>query len=115
MQKEQHYYSPEEYLVLEEAAEFRSEYYKGQILPMAGGTPNHNRIAVNLSFALNLAIPSFREYVLVDQHKIHVEHFAKTPDDKWLLSEYEDINVVLNLALIPFEISLANIYKTVTF
>jgi len=52
---EQLYYSPEAYLELEEAAEFRSEYYNGQIFPMAGGTPNHNRIVVNLVSALNAA------------------------------------------------------------
>ena len=54
--KDQHYYSPEAYLELEAAAEFRSEYYDGQIFPMAGGTPNHNRIVVNLSSALNVAL-----------------------------------------------------------
>ena len=49
------YYSPEAYLELEEAAEFRSEYYNGQNFPMAGDTPNHNRIAVNFVSALNAA------------------------------------------------------------
>ena len=38
------YYSPEEYLELETAAEHRSEYLNGQIIPMAGGKPNHNKI-----------------------------------------------------------------------
>ncbi|MEO6863570.1 MAG: Uma2 family endonuclease, partial [Microcoleus sp.] len=49
------YYSPEEYLKLEEAAEFKSEYHDGKIIPMTGGTPNHNQIALNLSGALNYA------------------------------------------------------------
>lgn len=53
--KEQQYYSPEEYLELETAAEYRSEYYHGQIFPMAGGTPNHNQIAGNFYAALNFA------------------------------------------------------------
>ncbi|MHC5598937.1 MAG: Uma2 family endonuclease [Nostoc sp.] len=52
---QQRYYSPEEYLELEEAADYKSEYIDGQIIPMAGGTVNHNRISVNLSAALNLA------------------------------------------------------------
>ncbi len=52
---EQRYYTPEEYLKLEEAAEYKSEYINGQIIPMAGGTTNHNRIALNLSAALNFA------------------------------------------------------------
>lgn len=53
--KEQRYYSPEEYLELETTAEFKSEYFEGQIFPMAGGLPNHNRIALNFSAALHSA------------------------------------------------------------
>ena len=52
---EQQYYTPEEYLKLEEAAEYKSEYIDGQIIPMAGGSTNHNRISLNLSAALNFA------------------------------------------------------------
>ena len=47
------YYSPEEYLELETAAEYRSEYRDGQIIPMAGGKPNHNQLAINLTSAIN--------------------------------------------------------------
>lgn len=50
------YYSPEEYLELETAAEFRSEYINGQIIPMAGAKVNHNKISLNLSSALNFAL-----------------------------------------------------------
>ncbi len=50
------YYSPEEYLELETAAEYRSEYHDGQIIPMAGGKPNHNKIALNLSSIINFAL-----------------------------------------------------------
>lgn len=54
--KKQHYYTPEEYLELETSATFRSEYYDGQIFPMAGGTPNHNRIGGNFYAAFNFAL-----------------------------------------------------------
>lgn len=37
-------YTPAEYLALEDRAEFRSEYHDGEIIPMTGGTFNHNRI-----------------------------------------------------------------------
>ncbi len=47
------YYSPEEYLELETKAEYRSEYYDGQIIPMAGGKPNHNQLAINLTSVIN--------------------------------------------------------------
>lgn len=41
-------YSAEAYLRLEQEAEFRSEFHDGDIIPMPGGSPNHNRIAGNL-------------------------------------------------------------------
>lgn len=46
-------YTPEEYLKLEEAADYKSEYFDGLIIPMAGGSINHNRISLNLSATLN--------------------------------------------------------------
>ena len=52
---EQRYYTPEKYLELEEAAEYKSEYINGQIIPITGGSTNHNRIAGNFYAALNFA------------------------------------------------------------
>lgn len=52
---EQQYYSIEEYLALEEAADYKSEYIDGEIFPMAGGSTNHNQIALNFSTELNFA------------------------------------------------------------
>jgi len=49
-------YTPEEYLELEIASETRNEYRNGEIIPMTGGTPNHNDIAGNLYILLKLAL-----------------------------------------------------------
>jgi Uma2 family endonuclease len=49
-------YSLEEYLTLEESAEYRSEYRNGEIVPMTGGSINHNQIIINLIIALGLAL-----------------------------------------------------------
>ena len=38
-----------EYLELELAAEFKSEFFNGEIFAMAGGTPRHSLIATNLA------------------------------------------------------------------
>ena len=46
-------YTAEEYLRLEQAADFRSEFHYGDIIPRSGGSLNHNRIALNLSGILN--------------------------------------------------------------
>jgi Uma2 family endonuclease len=44
--------TPEQYLELERAAEFRHEYYNGRMYAMPGGTYHHVRIIAN--FAANL-------------------------------------------------------------
>jgi Uma2 family endonuclease len=41
-------FTPEEYLILERGADFKSEYYYGEIYAMAGGSPQHGAIAINL-------------------------------------------------------------------
>ena len=49
-------YTPEEYLAIEIASETRHEYINGEIISMAGGTPEHNEIAsiLNATFRINL-------------------------------------------------------------
>lgn len=42
------YYTREEYLVLEEKAEYKSEYHNGEVFAMAGGSRNHSVICFNL-------------------------------------------------------------------
>ncbi|MEA5617972.1 Uma2 family endonuclease [Cronbergia sp. UHCC 0137] len=77
-----HTYTPEEYLELEEKALYKSEYRDGEIIPMTGGTGNHNKItlaiAAMLLYALRrkkyevfmgdmrLWIPEYREYTYPD-------------------------------------------------
>ncbi len=45
--KKEKKYTPEEYLALEEQAEYRSEYVDGYIYKMAGGTESHIQISFN--------------------------------------------------------------------
>ena len=82
LQDKKRYYTADEYLKLEEAADYKSEYRDGEIVPMAGGTTNHNKIALNfaanLKFALKgqaydiyigdvrLWIPNYRQYTYSD-------------------------------------------------
>jgi len=188
LKPDQKYYTPEEYLTLEEAAEYRSEYYQGEIFAMSGGSANHNRIIKNLvialesnfenkpceafitdmrllvkknglytypdvmavcdqlefaeerddtltnptvivevlskstqdydrggKFTLYRAIETFQEYVLIDQHSIHVEYFHKLDDGRWILQEFSNIDDILTITSIDFEISLQQIYQKVTW
>ncbi|TYQ28693.1 Uma2 family endonuclease [Pseudanabaena sp. UWO311] len=49
-------YTASEYLALEDKAEFKSEFIDGEIIPMAGASANHNKIALNFCRLLPLVI-----------------------------------------------------------
>lgn len=181
-------YTPEEYLERELNSDIRNEYRNGEIIPMTGGTPNHNDIAGNLYILLksglrgkeyrtfyvdqrlwipsvNLysypdvmvvpkplefqtgrkdtllnpcfiaevlskstqnydrsekfiayrTIPSFQEYLLIDQYRIHVEHHVKTAVNQWLFSEYDDPTFTLSLTTLEIQIQITDLYENIDF
>ena len=187
-QTETKHYTIDEYLELEIASEIRSEYCNGEIIPMTGGTPNHNDIAGNLYILLKSAlkgkdyrtfyvdqrlwipsvslytypdvmvlpkplelqtgrkdtvvnpyfiaeilskstqnydrsekfvayrsIPTFQEYLLIDQYHIHVEHHVKTAAHQWLFSEYDDPTVTLSLSTFELQIQISELYENIDF
>ncbi|MEH2397107.1 Uma2 family endonuclease [Nostoc sp.] len=91
---QQRYYTPKEYLELEEAADYKSEYIDGQIIPMAGGTANHNRIAGNFYAVLNFAFRQ-REYEVFNSDMrlwIHQKRIYTYPDVTVIAGEPEFFN-----------------------
>jgi Uma2 family endonuclease len=181
-------YTPQEYLELEINSHERHEYINGEIISMTGGTPNHNKIALNFASILNFAckrkplqvfindqrlwipnlqiytypdiilvqgtlqfqegrkdtitnplmitevlskstrtydkdqkfvayktLPSFSEYILIDQYTPHVEQYSKTEDGKWLFCEYDGINANFSLTSIALTIELIDLYDKVEF
>ena len=69
-------YTPEEYLALEEKAEFRSEYDNGVIVAMAGGTINHVRITNNIDRLFGSRLKKSCESMTTDM-KVRVENYQK--------------------------------------
>ena len=169
-------------------SEVRNEYRNGEIVPMAGGLPNHNRVTLNVASVLNFAfkgkpyevfamdqrlwipkkrihtypdvmviqgqlelqtgrkdtvmnpllivevlskstadydrekkfrayrsIPSFQEYVLIDQYSQHIDQYVKVGEKKWNLQEYDETDSVVKLVTIDLEITIADIYDKVEF
>ena len=45
-------YTPQEYVALERSAQHKSEFYRGELFAMVGGSPRHNDIAGNIYHAL---------------------------------------------------------------
>ena len=86
MQVTQRYYTPEKYLELEEAAEYKSEY-----------------------------IASFQECILIDQTKINVMQYVKTGRKRWEIREHDLEDEVIALHSILFQISLEDLYNKVDF
>jgi Uma2 family endonuclease len=66
-------------------------------------------------FAAYRSIPTFREYLLIDQDRLHVEHYIKQRPNQWLFSEYDGQDGRFALASIPVEIALADLYENVAF
>lgn len=178
--------SAEDYLALEVQSDHRSEYRNGKIVPMTGGTPEHNKLASALNALLwfgmrgkpysifvtdqrlwipaaNLytypdvmeiadpvqlqpgrkdtvtnpvfiaeilsdsterydrgdkfeayrTIPSFQEYVLVDQRRLHVEQYVKQSANQWLFIEHSGREAQLTLSAINVSLSLGDLYANV--
>jgi Uma2 family endonuclease len=58
-------------------------------------------------------IESFREYLLIAQDECHVEHFARQPDGRWMLSETNQLHDTIRLVALPGELRVADIYEDV--
>lgn len=181
-------YTPEEYLELEIVSEERHEYVGGDVIPMTGGTPNHNRIVRNLCTALTIGlrgkpyeafiadqrlwipqrqiytypdvmvvqgelvyqegrqdtltnplvimevlskstrdydrgekfvayrtIPTFQEYLLIDQYTCHVEHYTREGEKTWMMRECDRPDEQVELTTLSWAIALSDIYDKVEF
>jgi Uma2 family endonuclease len=60
-------------------------------------------------------IPTFREYILIDQYSMHVEQYFQTEPRKWIFCEYDGGDACLSLNTISFTIVLSEIYDKVDF
>ncbi len=82
LKKQPVYYTPEEYLALEETATYKSEYCEGEIFAMAGGSAHHSRLAVRICTLLELGLEDTPCQVFNSDLKILVkEHDLYTYPD----------------------------------
>ena len=73
MQKKKQYFFPEEYFEMEEAAEYKSEYYHGEIFAMSGASFNHNITAGNTFASLHSSLSDSDCTVFTSDMKIQVD------------------------------------------
>ncbi len=80
------YITSDEYLELERDAEFRSEYYNGEVFEMSGASEPHNMIAVIISSLLYFALKGTRCRVYQTDLRLHI-----VAQDRYM---YPDVMVV---------------------
>ena len=61
------------------------------------------------------SIPTFREYLLVAQHRPYVTHLFKDEDGKWIHEEVKDLDSSVRLHSLGCELPMSEIYSGVTF
>jgi len=66
-------FTPAEYLAMEEVADYKSEYFNGEIFAMSGGTPDHSTIAVNMTVALATRLAEKPCRVFNSDMRLHIE------------------------------------------
>ena len=60
-------------------------------------------------------ISSFREYLLVDQERVHVERYSKQSDGMWTLWETDAIGAVVQLESVGVALAVSEIYFKIDF
>ena len=61
------------------------------------------------------SIPSFREYLLVAQHRPLITHFTKQEDGSWIYKEYNDLADIVKLTSLICELNMSEVYENVSF
>ncbi|MEZ4528368.1 MAG: Uma2 family endonuclease [Desulfobacterales bacterium] len=180
--------TPDEYLFMEREAEFKSEYYDGEIFAMAGASRRHNLICGNVfaaihaqfknrsceaytgdmrvrvsetglytypdvlalcepprfddeekdtllnpslivevlskstesydrgeKFAHYRTISSLKEYVLISQDRMQIEHYLRQSNNRWMLSEFSHTEDTVELPSAGCSLKLSEVYDKVDF
>jgi Uma2 family endonuclease len=61
------------------------------------------------------SIPSFCEYLLIAQHRLHVTQYLKRGDGFWLQREYNSLDEVVKIESLGCELAMKDIYRRVAF
>ncbi len=177
----------EQYLAIDRAAEFRSEFLDGEMVAMSGVSMRHARLQQNISAGLDTplrdrgcevfgpdfrvrvsrrmyaypdvsvvcgeprladerqdillnpvaifevlspstekydrgvkfqhyrTIDSLKDYILVDQDQVRIEHYSRDIDNTWTLHDHEKIDDELKISSIGVSLPLSRIYDRVEF
>ena len=109
----------EEYLAMDRAAEFRSEFLDGEIIAISGGSMRHSELGANLIGELRAALKNtqcrtftsdFRVRFLVECTRVRQAHVRT-----WTIRDYLHAEDVLTIASIAVSLPVATIYERIEF
>jgi len=66
-------------------------------------------------FRIYRSLPSFSEYLLLAQHEIRAEHYARQSDGSWLFRESTDAAGEIELKSISCSLQIQSLYERVEF
>ncbi|HEY5838020.1 MAG TPA: Uma2 family endonuclease [Pyrinomonadaceae bacterium] len=98
--------------------QFEDEYVDTLLNPtllvevVSQSTERYDRIAKTSYYR---TIDSLAEHLLVAQDEIRLEQYVKRPNGQWLLSEYRELDEVVELTAIGCELRLSDVYDRITF
>lgn len=98
--------------------QFEDEYVDTLLNPtllvevLSQSTERYDRIAKTSYYR---TIDSLAEHLLVAQDEIRLEQYVKRPKGQWLLSEYRELDEVVELTAIGCELRLSDVYDRITF
>jgi len=95
----------EQYLELERAADFR--------IQVSRRYSTYPDVAVVCEFQRYRMLDSIKDYILVDQGLVLVEHFSKEADNAWKLRDYQPLDDEVYIDTIGVAIPLQRIYPGV--
>jgi len=61
------------------------------------------------------SIPSFREYLLIAQHRPHVGQYIKQSEAVWSYQEFNDLSAALSVSALDCRLVLEELFQDVVF
>ena len=76
------------------------------------GTRNYDRAGKFMSYT---SLPSFHEYILIEQNKPHIESWFKTSEDNWHKQTVTDLTQSTHFRTVDLHFKLEDIYRNISF
>lgn len=107
-------YTPEEYLELEEKADYKNEYRDGEIISMTGGTTQHNKLALNLATGLNVALNDLNYEIYIGDVKLWIPRYREFTYPDVIVIEGQPVYYSTNTTIVTNPLLIAEVLSKST-